>query len=250
MIQLIKKGIHMKLNSFPKFLSAIVTILSLTTFFISCDTTQNTNGNFSLSFGSTNSLLKTTSDSLQLTEVKILLKDVKLEQESADKVTGGDHHGEGDEVVVRVGPFVVQLNLTGLTTDFITSEIPAGMYDEIRFKIHKLEGSEIPPDPEFIDSQDTTKRYSVIVKGNYNGTPFVYRSSKSAHQKLRLDEPLVVEENTSTNLTITVDPYTWFYEHGTLLDPTDANNMDEIDHNISASFRNAFRDNNHDCNGD
>jgi len=237
----------MKLSS---ILKVMVVVLISGALFVSCDTTQNTNGNFSLSFGSTNSLLKTTSDSLQLTEVKILLKDVKLEQESADKVSGGEHHGEGNEVVVRVGPFVVNLNLTGLTTNFIVSDIPAGTYDEIKFKIHRLEGSEIPPDPEFIDSQDTTMRYSVIVKGNYNGTPFVYRSSKSAHQKLRLDEPLVVEENTSTNLTITVDPYSWFYDGDTLLDPSNANNMDEIDHNISASFRNAFRDNNHDCHGD
>lgn len=237
----------MKIKSILKSVFVIITTCVL---FVSCDTTQTTGGNFSLSFGSPNSLNKTTSDSLQLTEVKILLRDVKLEQESADKVTGGGHHGEGDEIVVRVGPFVVNLSLTSLTTDFIVSEIPAGSYDEIKFKIHRLEETEIPPDPEFIDGTDSTKRYSVIVKGTYNGNPFIYKSSKSAHQKLKLDEPLVVEENTMTNLTITVDPYTWFYEHGNLLDPTDANNMDEIDHNISASFRNAFRDNNHDCHGD
>ena len=237
----------MKLHSVLKVMAAVLISGAL---FVSCDTTQTTNGNFSLSFGSTNPLNKTAADSLQITEIKILLKDVKLEQESADKITGGGHHGEGDEVVVRVGPFVVNLNLTGLTTDFVVSDIPAGTYDEIRFKIHKTGGDEIPPDPEFIDGVDSTKRYSVIVKGTYNGIPFIYRSSKTASQKLRLDQPLVVEENTMTNLTITVDPLTWFYDDGNLLDPTDTNNMGKIDHNISASFRNAFRDNNHDCHGD
>lgn len=231
-------------------LKIMIAVLISGVLFISCDTTQTNGGNFSLSFGSPNSLQKTAADSLQLTEVKILLRDIKLEQESASKTTGGDHHGEGDEVVVMVGPVVVHLNLTGMTTDFIVSDIPAGTYNEIRFKIHRPDVTETPPDPEFVDSQDTTKRYSVIVKGTYNSVPFVYKSSKSAQQKLRLDQPLVVEDNTSTNLTITVDPYTWFYDDGNLLDPTDTNNMHEIDHNISASFRNAFRDNNHDCHGD
>ena len=235
---------------YKQVLKILITIISFSTIFISCDTTQTNNGNFTLSFGSPNSLQKTTADTLQLTEVKILLRDIKLEHESAPKVTGGDHDGEGDEVVINVGPVVVHLNLTGMTTDFLISDIPAGTYNEIKFTIDKPDFSEIPPDPEFVDNQDSTKRYSVIVKGMYNFVSFDYKSHKSAQQKLKFDQPLVIEDNTTTNLTITVDPYTWFYDEGSLLDPNDLNNMYEIDHNISRSFSNAFRDDNHDCKGD
>ena len=235
---------------YKKILKILINIISLSALFISCNTTQTNSGNFSVSFGSPNSLQKSTSDTLQLTEVKILLRDIKLEQESAPKVTDGDHNGEGDEVVVDVGPVVVHLNLTGMTTDFLVSDIPAGTYDEIRFTIDKPDVAETPPDPEFVDIQDSTKRYSVIVKGMYNFVPFIYKSHKSAQQKLKFDQPLVIEDNTTTNLTITVDPYTWFFDDGSLLDPNDLINMYEIDQNISRSFRNAFRDDNHDCKGD
>ena len=110
---------------YKKILKYLITIISFSALFISCNTTQTNSGNFSVSFGSPNSLQKSTSDTLQLTEVKILLRDIKLEQESAPKVTDGDHNGEGDEVVVDVGPVVVHLNLTGMTTDFLVSDIPA-----------------------------------------------------------------------------------------------------------------------------
>ncbi|MCG6915363.1 hypothetical protein LJE86_15760 [bacterium BMS3Abin03] len=240
----------MTYKSLLKLFATLIAGLFISTLFTSCDTTQTTGGNFSLSFGPGTSLPKTTDDALELTDVKILLRDIKLEQESASKTTDGDHEGEGDEVVVKVGPFVVNLNLDAITTDVAISDIPVGTYNEIKFKIHTLEASETPPDPEFIDGQDPSKRYSVIVRGTYNSVPFIYKSSKPAHQKIRLEEPIEVVEGTPTNLTITVDPYTWFYKGDTFLDPTNSTNINDIDNNIAHSFRSAFRDNNHDCHGD
>jgi len=54
-------------------------------------------------------------------------------------------------------------------------------------------------------------RYSVIVKGIFNSTPFIYKSRKPAHQDLKLETPLVVDEDGVANLTILVDPFSWFY---------------------------------------
>ncbi|MCJ7648563.1 MAG: hypothetical protein MUP85_08115, partial [Candidatus Lokiarchaeota archaeon] len=126
------------------------------------------------------------------------------------------------------------------------NSIPPGFYNEIKFKIHKLEGSEIPSDPEFKEGEDNSLRYSVIVKGKYNSVPFVYKSRKSAHQKVELDTPLEIVENTYTNLTITVDPFSWFMNGQTEMDPRDSANADMIDNNIAQSFKGACRDDDHD----
>ena len=230
---------------FSKFIAA-TTLAFLFLMLQGCDTTETTGGNVSLSFSPGASLQKINAD-IQLTEVKILFRDIKLEKES-DGESEGDDETECENI--KLGPFVVSLNLNGTTTDFVVNNIPAGIYDELKFKIHKLEASETPPDPEFKDGDDSSLRYSVVAKGTFNSNPFVYKSRKSAHQELEFENMLIIEDNTSTNLTITVDPYTWFYKEGILLDPTDPANENDIDNNIEHSFKKAFEDDDHNGEGD
>jgi hypothetical protein len=203
-----------------------------------CNTTESTGSNVSLSFANDTGIPKMNSD-IQLTEVKILLRDIKLEKESDSDTLDED---ETECEAVKTGPVVVKLNLVGLTTDFVVNSIPAGIYDELKFEVHKLESSETPPDPDFKDSLDL---YSVVVRGIYNSNPFIYKSKKSAHQEIEFENMLIVEDNAVINLTITVDLNSWFYKEGVLLDPTDPNNENDIDHNIEYSFKNAFEDDDH-----
>ena len=212
-----------------------------------CDTTENTDGTVSLSFAPNSGVQKITQD-IQLTEVKILLRDIKLKKESSDDLDKGDGSDDSDCEGVKMEPVVVNLNLNGVTTDFVVNNLPAGTYDALKFEIHKPGGSETPPDPEFKEGEDNSKRYSVVVKGTIDGNPFIYKSKKSAHQKIGFDPPLVVIENSNTNLTIIVDPYTWFYEGDVFLNPTDPANENDIDNNIKDSFKQCFKDNDH--NGD
>lgn len=223
----------------------LLMFFSLLVLLSACDTTENNTRTVSLNFGPGSSAFgKINADGLVLSEVKILIRDIKLEHEDGEDFES-DSQSEGDdqEEYIKVGPFVVNLNIEGLTTDFAVQGIPAGTYDEIKFKIHKLEASEIPPDPEFINGDE---RYSVIVKGTYNSVPFIYKSKKSSHQELEFDPPINVEANTSTSLTITVDPYSWFYKDSILLDPSDSANENDIDNNIEKSFKKAFEDNDDD----
>jgi len=242
---------------YKKILSIIITLLAFSTLILlsSCDTSESVNGNLTLSFSTSSGLNKITADSLSLDTVKILIRDVKLKSVSGgdDDSPNGDstgNHEGGNECSIKVGPFVVHLNLNGMTTDFAVANVPPGTYDRIKFKIHKVEGSEIPPDPEFREGDDESLRYSVIVKGSFNSVPFIYKSRKSAHQDLRLETPLVVEENTMANLTITVDPYSWFNENGNLLDPNDPTNENDIDNNIKDSFKRCYKDDDHNGRGD
>jgi hypothetical protein len=227
----------MKINKLT-LLSTAAALLFLFAF-TSCDTTENTNGTVSLSFSKGTTLLKTTEDAIELDTVKILIRDIKIKSKSGT-----------DSTNIKVGPFVVKLNLTGTTTDFAISGIPANNYERIKFEIHKIEASETLSDPEFREGTDESLRYSVIVKGKYNTVPFIYKSRKSAKQDLKLENPVVVDENGVANLTITVDPFTWFYNGSNILDPTNPANENDIDNMIKESFKKAFRDNNHDGNED
>jgi len=215
-------------------------LLSTATFlmlfaFSACDTTENTNGSMSLSFSNNTALQKINGDVIELDTIKILIRDIKIKSKSGS-----------DTSSIKVGPFVVKLNLTGTTTDFAINNIPTGSYDRIKFEIHKIEASETLSDPEFREGTDASLRYSVIVKGKYNTVPFIYKSRKSAKQDLKLETPVTVDENGVANLTITVDPFTWFADSVNILDPTDPANENDIDNNIKESFKKAFRDNNHD----
>lgn len=220
--------------------------------FQGCDTTDTKDATLSLSFATNGGLKKANLINIELDTVKILIRDLKLENETESD--SDSHDGSGMEFSsnsemkseeIKVGPFVVHLNLNGVTTDFAVNNIPAGFYNEIKFKIHQIQGSEVPPDPEFKEGGDSSLRYSVIVKGKYNSVPFVYKSRKPAHQKIKLETPLEVLDNTAVNLTITVDPFSWFLDGLNELDPTNPDNANIIDNNIAYSFRSAYKDNDH-----
>ena len=220
---LLNKFIHLSIFTASFLMLSIIT---------GCDTAETTNGTVTISFSPSVIIQKISDDTIQLDTVKILLRDIKLKNQSGN-----------DEMNIKTGSFVVYLNLDAMTTDFAIGNVPPGSYDRVRFSIHKLEDSETPPDPEF---REDSLRYSVIVKGTYNSVPFIYKSKKSAHQDLKLETPILVEENTEANLTITVDPPDWFYKNDSILDPNDPANENDIDNNIKDSFKKSFRDDDRD----
>ena len=213
-------------------------------FLLSCDTAETTSGTVSLSFSSGSSLQKIANDTLELTEVKLLLSNIELEM---DDGTEGDDGEDGDEsFMVLVDPIVINLNLDGRATNFAVANVPPGLYEEVEFEIHKVEASETPPDPEFKEGNADSLRYSVIVKGNFNTVPFVYKSKKSAQQELEFETPIEIVQNGVANLSIPVDPQRWFYKEGILLDPSNPANENDIDINIKDSFGDAYEDDDDD----
>ncbi len=174
---------------------------------------------------------------LVLDTVKILIKDIKL-----DLATGSE-----DSSQIKIGPFVVFLNLQSLTVVTVsTALIPAGSYNRVKFEVHKLEDAEAIPDPEFADANG---RYSVIIKGFYLGNYFVYKSTKSAHQILNFPANIPVSVGLLTNITMVVKPYIWFISNGVFLDPRDPANSNDIDNNIKNNINHnfkAFKDDNRD----
>lgn len=168
---------------------------------------------------------------LQITEAKFLLRKLTL------KFDEGSH-----ECDVKLGPFVVYLDLTPRVVSVGLAKIPFGAYDAIKFQVHKPNPNENISDPDFFHS--TSIRYSVVAKGFFNGIPFDYRSSVTVAKEIEFENhPVTVSAAPQVvYVTVRVNPFSWFTEDGVILDPNDENNKHEIDHNIKKSLKRAFRD--------
>ncbi len=86
----------------------------------------------------------------------------------------------------------------------------------------------------------------MVVKGSYQGFSFIYKSGKSAHQKLSFPNSLIITSSGKSNITLHVKPYIWFTENGVYLDPRIPANANKIDNNIKDNINNnfkAFKDN-------
>jgi hypothetical protein len=221
----------MPIKKIFRLFALLLSFISLT-FYTGCDSTETTDATVSVIFTLSNLTHKISDDNIQIDKIKILFRDIRIKNQSGN-----------EEMNIKAGPFVVYLNINGKTTDFAVGNVPPGSYDRIRFRVHTLEDSEVPPDPEF---KEGNSRYSVIVKGKYNSVPFEYKSKKSAYQDLKLESPVQVVDNSTANLTITVDPFNWFYKDSVLLDPNDPANENDINNNIKHSFKKCFRDNDRD----
>jgi hypothetical protein len=176
-----------------------------------------------------------TDNTIGLTSVKFLLR--KIEFESGET--------EGEEEEINFGPLVVDLELFTKVTEFTFAKVVPGVYDEIHFQLHKPSPTENISDPEFTES--TNKRYSVIVKGVYNGTAFIYKTDVTVSKEVEFENnPVAVTAGGDVNITIRISPYKWFMKDGQFLDPMDPASKRYIDDNIRDSFRRAFKDNNED----
>jgi hypothetical protein len=231
-------------------------------------TQQGTSGLYKVS--STSSI-----DSIVVTRVRVILKDLKLKSQSNEDVDmdhedGTAHqsydynHFEDSTQICehssqRLAPFVLDLSLTDSVQQISIDNFPAGTYDGVKFEIHRI-------DQDDIDSLSSAEqatfadflagsRYSVIIDGNYyqNGqaTPFTYKSQIDAEIELPINPPLVVDSTqTTVNLTLRISSAGWFVDsNNNLIDPTDSTNAYIIDQNLK-NFLSAYRDNNRDCQKD
>ncbi len=204
--------------------------------FYGCDddevvTAPSNNLSFSLQ-ASNVSLAKSFTDTIAFDSIKLLIRDLRF-----------GVCGCNDSTCVKTGTFVVYLKLDGSLNQIALANLPYGTYQKAKFYIHKPEPVEDPPDPAFKSGTGSDERYSVLVYGRYNDSTFVYRCKKSATQEISFDTPVLIGASGITNITLVVNPYTWFKLNGLVLQPNDANNENDIDNNIKTSFLRAFRDN-------
>jgi len=173
-------------------------------------------------------------DVVVITEAKVLITNIQYQRER-----------DGRDQLHHPGPYAVNLNLAGSLTKIMTGYIVRDIYTKAKFRIHKPDATETIPDPDFREGTADNQRYSFIVKGTFNGVPFVYKSKQAME--------VVIDMNKATNLNLkeqnismVFNKTMWFKSDTTVLNPNTAANAPVIDANIKNSFVNAFQDDNKD----
>jgi hypothetical protein len=188
-------------------------------------------------------------NTLEIDRVQLVLREVELENETHESACETGSSSDDDCAEIEIGPFLVDLPLgVGGAARTVTASVPAGTYDEVKFKIREPD-DDTDADAAFVVEHPDFAHASVKVEGSYNGTPFTFVSDLEAELKLELSPPLVVDASGTTDLTLFADLGTWFRDPGgNLLDPSTASGQIVAD-NIARGF-NAFEDENHDGSDD
>ncbi len=95
---------------------------------------------------------------------------------------------------VCTASFVVDLDLTGRASTVPVGVVPPGAWERPTFNIHKPEDDEAVPDPDFKAGSSGHQRFSVIVRGDIEGTPFVPKVRDSMRQRVAFSPPFRVRE--------------------------------------------------------
>ncbi|WP_018126524.1 hypothetical protein [Balneola vulgaris] len=179
---------------------------------------------------------KSQADTLIITEAKFRISELEVESAQADSA---DFEG---------GPFILDLNISGGITELATTEIKAGIYEELEIEIEKPDSGETPSDPDFKIGEGENERFSLIIRGTYNGNEFTFRSSKDFEIEVEFEQGVEIQSNTEglIDVTLSIDSAIWFVDaNGNTLDPTLVENQAMIEAAIEASFE-AFEDDDRD----
>jgi hypothetical protein len=154
---------------------------------------------------------------ITITSMKFLISEIKLDAKSS-----------GSEIKVKDKAAILSVDSNGSHLSSVAT-VPAGTYNKISIKFHKLNDSErasVLNDPayaEFIGLE----RYSVIIHGNLTRAdsttvPFTFVGKLDETLKLDMAD-LAVTDNGMTIVSIKLDPSIIFKDkvHGVLLDPRD-----------------------------
>jgi len=209
----------------------------------------------SFSRGGFQGLMKTSgtasTDSLRLDSAVVVIARIKFESHidtvTVDTVDGQTEDLDNDQSIVFKGPFVIHVRDT-VAVNFADQVLPAGTYDGIKFKIHRLMAGE-----PFEDSDEHNHRprpndsacvgSSITVWGTVmkNGvwTRFTYYFDGEVEFKIK--GTFTVQASTNTvDIALNFNIGSWFVNPmtGGLLDPTDTSflNRELIRRAIYASF--------------
>ena len=223
--------------------------------FGACSTTDNTElANVQVSFATqapapalsavANDTINEGGNVLVITRAEIVLREIELKRvEQANCDTDACEEFEA-------GPVLVNLPLGAGVQQRFALDIPPGSYNEIELDIHKPDDGD-PVDQAFVAANPAFADISIRVQGTWNGQPFTYTSDLNVEQELTLTPVLqIVDDASSTNLTILLDIRTWFRdEAGVLINPADANKdgpHESIVRNRIQNSVEAFEDRDHD----
>jgi hypothetical protein len=180
---------------------------------------------------------------VRITRARIVISSLKLHLVGdADDDSLHQFH-DGDEDVIKAGPFLAEFTPTD-NKIISTIVIPPGIYDRVKFEIHKLNDNEIPSllnDSLFGDFVNGG-HYTFLIEGisyvNGVGYPFTFRSSRTENVTVFLDPPAVFDADHVYDLRINFSPKLMFGRLGLRpLDPRDTDNQHDIEQMIHFAIK-------------
>ncbi|QJR34200.1 hypothetical protein [Gemmatimonas groenlandica] len=196
-------------------------------------------------------------DVLLVTKAQLVVRNVKLKSATAacaddddDEATGkpststsgsSSRREDDDEcAVIRVGPYLVDVPVSGADGARVAVEVPAGTYSSIRLWLYKVTSGD-SADVAFRQANPDFRDISLRLEGTFNGTPFIFVNDVNAKLTVPLAEPLVVGTG-GDDVTVTIDLSTWFLRSsGGLYSPAAANTPGQTRAQVQNNIRNAFR---------
>lgn len=186
-------------------------------------------------------------DTLVITKVQLVLSRVELTQ-VAGTHCDDDSSATGCEELER---HFVLINLPTDTAvhTVIDAKIPPGTYSSLEARLRVPRSTDDTNATAFLAAHPEFAGANTRVEGTFRGQPFTYVGGVDARFELTFAPPITVTLG-GVNITVHVDPTTWFRDGtGGLLDPSTANaggtNASLVGDNIRRSFR-AVRDDERD----
>jgi hypothetical protein len=190
-------------------------------------------------------------DSIRIDSAVVVISRIKFESH-IDSVVVDTTEGERDDMddeqnIVFRGPFVIHVRDT-LAIDFANQVLPAGVYDGIKFKIHRLKNGEHHEDSDERNHRRMTNDSSITgssitvwgaVFKDSGWTNFVFNFNGELEFKIKGDFTVPSSTN-SVKIALNFNMGDWFKNPytGVLLDPTDTSmhNLRLIKKAIYVSF--------------
>lgn len=180
-----------------------------------------------------------TVDSLVVSRVRMLVRNVQLHREGNDTTSGYETVLTAPSVLVASPAWGAVVQLSGF---------PTGTYNAVRCDLYRLsntEAQQYTDHPDFGDFAGV-ERYSVIIEGTvYKGgeaVPFRFATAPAQQLWLPLDSPLGVPRGSTTDLALSVRIPTLFLTGEGIVEPTQTANKAFIESKLFEALRVAKKD--------
>jgi hypothetical protein len=197
-------------------------------------------------------------DKIVISKAQLVVRDVKLKTAvatcvddddsrsdlAADKSSSNSGKSSSDDdrdcPTIRVGPFLVDMPVSGADAGRVSVAVPEGTYSRIRLTIHKVTSSD-SADLAFQKANPDFRDISVRLAGTYNGKAFTFINDVEAQLNVPLTAPLSIKAG-GDNVTVSLDLAPWFVNPaGGLFNPADANTSGSVRAKVQNAIRTAFR---------
>ena len=169
-------------------------------------------------------------DSLKVTSTAVVISNLKMHHDGDDDST--------KDGTIKTGPFLLVFDSTGSHVA-VSSPVPAGTYDRIKFEIHKLKNKNDSLNAQFADFvlNDATIRVTGHVWQGGVQSEFTYFSDITENIQVFFSPSVAVAENSTTNVTLEFVPQTVFVNGGIVLDPRNNTNKNVLKAALKAAFK-------------